>query len=71
MIIFTLKRSMCAEVVTYRYYFVFGSLHIQQLHGFDELRNAQGVTLNRSAKINKTAASLYLPASSFSFRILR
>jgi hypothetical protein len=37
----------------------FGFLHSQQLRGFDELRNDQGVIHNRSAKINTTAASLY------------
>jgi hypothetical protein len=30
-------------VVTYRLDVVFGSLHTQQLHGFDELRNDQGI----------------------------
>jgi hypothetical protein len=37
----------------------------------DELRNDQGVTRSRSAKINTTAASLYLLASYITFRILR
>jgi hypothetical protein len=35
-----------------------------------ESRNDQGIIQNRSAKINTTVASLYLPVSSFIFRIL-
>jgi hypothetical protein len=31
----------------------FGSLHAQQLHGFDELRNDQGIIQNRSVKLDK------------------
>jgi hypothetical protein len=46
-------------------------MHTQQLRGFDELRNDQMITHNRSAKINTTAASLYLATSTFSFRIRR
>jgi hypothetical protein len=71
MIVFTFERSICAEEVTYRLDVVFGFLHTQQLRGFDESRNDQGLIQNRSAKINATAASLYLPASSFILRILR
>jgi hypothetical protein len=41
-IIFTFERPIRAEVVTYRSYGAFGSLHNQQLHGFYELRNAKG-----------------------------
>jgi hypothetical protein len=44
---------------------------MQQLHCFDELRNNQVVIHNHSAKIKRTIESLYLPASSFTFRILR
>jgi hypothetical protein len=40
---FTFERFIRAEVVTYRLDLVFGSLHAQQLHGFDELRNDQGI----------------------------
>jgi hypothetical protein len=50
---------------------VFGSLHTQQLRGFDESRNDQGIIQNLSVKISTIAASLYLPASYSSFRILR
>jgi hypothetical protein len=71
MIVFTFERSICAEVVTYRLDVVFGFLHTQQLRCFDESRNDQGIIQNRSAKINTTGASLYLPASYFSFRVLR
>jgi hypothetical protein len=71
MIILTFERSIRAEVVTYLHDAAFGSLHTQQLHGFDELRNDQGIIQNRSAKTNTTPASLYLPASSFSFQIRR
>jgi hypothetical protein len=46
-------------------------VHTQQLRGFDESHNDQGSIQNRSAKINTTVASLSLPASSFTFRILR
>jgi hypothetical protein len=53
MIIFIFKRSICAEVVTYRLDVAFGSLHMQQLHGFDELRNDQGIIQNRSVKIKQ------------------
>jgi hypothetical protein len=47
-----------------------GSLHMQQLHGFDKLRDDQGVIRNRSAKIDTTAVSIHLSALSFSFRFL-
>jgi hypothetical protein len=57
--IFTSKRSIRVEVVTYRLDVAFESLHSQRLHGFDELRNDQGVIRNRSAKIDTTAVSLY------------
>jgi hypothetical protein len=43
---------------------------MQQLHGFDELRNDQGIIQNRRAKIDTTPMSLYLSASSLSFRLL-
>jgi hypothetical protein len=68
---FTFKRYIRAEVVTYRLDVVFGSLHTQQLHGFDELRNDQKTIQNRSAKIKKMTTSLYLPSSHSSFRFLR
>jgi hypothetical protein len=68
---FTFKRSIRAEVVTYRLDVAFGSLHTQQLHEFDELCNDQRIIQNGSASIDTTVASLYLLASSFSFRILR
>jgi hypothetical protein len=71
MIIFTFERSIRAEVVTYRLDVVLGSLHTQQLHGFDEFCNDQAIIQNRSAKMNTTASSLYLPASPFSLQILR
>jgi hypothetical protein len=58
MIIFTFERSISAEVVTYRLDVAFGSLHMQQLHGIDELRNDHGVIQNRSVKIEKTVVSL-------------
>jgi hypothetical protein len=70
-IIFIFKRYIRAEVVTYRLDVAFGSLHTQQLHGFDELRNDQGIIQNRSAKIDKMTASFYLPSSHSSFRLLR
>jgi hypothetical protein len=40
---------------------------MQQLHGFDELRNAQGITRNRRVENDKAVASLYLSASYLSF----
>jgi hypothetical protein len=43
---------------------------MQQLNGFDELRNEQRAIWKCSAKIDTTAASLYFPASYFSFRFL-
>jgi hypothetical protein len=52
--------SFCTWVVTYRLGVVFGSLHMQQLCGFDELRNDKGIIRNLIAKINTTAGSLYL-----------
>jgi hypothetical protein len=70
-IIFTFERFICAEVVTYRLNVIFGFLHTQQLHDFDESRNDQGIIQNRTAKINTIVASLYLPASYSNFRILR
>jgi hypothetical protein len=45
-IIISFKWSVRAEVVTYRLDVVIGSLHTQQLHGFDELRNDQGIIQN-------------------------
>jgi hypothetical protein len=71
MIVFSYERSIRAEVVTYRLDVVFGSPHTQQLRGFDESRNDQGIIQNHSTKINTKVASLYLPASSLTFRILR
>jgi hypothetical protein len=68
---FTFERSIRAEVVTYRLVVVLGFLHTQQLRGFDESRNDQSITQNRSVKISTIASSLYLPASCSSFRILR
>jgi hypothetical protein len=52
--IFTPERSLRAEVVTYRSDLVFGSLHMQQLHGFDELLIDQGII--RNVKKAKPAA---------------
>jgi hypothetical protein len=62
-IILTFERFIRAEVVTYRLDVAFGSLHTQQLDGFDESRNDQGNIQNYSAKISTIVASLYLPAS--------
>jgi hypothetical protein len=70
-IFFSIERSIRAEVVTYRYDAVLGSLHTQQLHGFDELCNVQGIIHKLSVTINTTFASLYLPAFYFTSRILR
>jgi hypothetical protein len=69
-IILTFKWSFRAEVVTYRSDAALGSLDMQQLHGFDELRNNQGVIRKYSAKMDTTAVSLCLSASYFSFRFL-
>jgi hypothetical protein len=71
MIIFTFKRYIRAEVVTYRLDVVLGSLHAQQLHCFDELRDDQGIIQNRRVKPDKMAESLYLLSSHSSFRFLR
>jgi hypothetical protein len=70
-IIFIFIRSIRAEVVTYRLGVAVGSLHTQQLHGFDELRNDHEIIQNRSAKMTKLPHHFFLLASSFSFRILR
>jgi hypothetical protein len=70
-IILTFKQSIRAEVVTFRLDIVFGSLHTQQLHGFNELRNDREIIQNRSAKIDKTAASPYLPSSYSNYQFLR
>jgi hypothetical protein len=43
---------------------------MQQLHGFDELLNDQGIIRNSSAKTDTTVVSLYLSATYFSFRNL-
>jgi hypothetical protein len=48
MIIFTFERSIRAKVVTYRLNVVLGFLLAQQLRGFDESRNDQGIIQNRS-----------------------
>jgi hypothetical protein len=53
MIIFSFKRSIRAEVVTSRLDVAFWSLHMQQHHSLDELRNDQGIIRKRSAKIDK------------------
>jgi hypothetical protein len=53
MIDVTLKRYIRAEVVTYRLDVAFGFLHTQQLRGFDESRNDQGITQNCNAKTKK------------------
>jgi hypothetical protein len=58
MIIVTFERSIRAEVVTYRWDVAFVFLHTQQLRGFDESRNDQGIIQNRSAKINTIGVSL-------------
>jgi hypothetical protein len=68
-IIFTFKRSIRGEIVTYRFDVVLESLHMQQLHGFDELRNDQAITRNRNATIGRTLLLLYLSAPYFSFRL--
>jgi hypothetical protein len=60
-IIFTFKRSIRADVVTYGLDIIFGSLHMQQLHGFDQMRDDQGVIRERSAKFNTAIVSLYCP----------
>jgi hypothetical protein len=60
--IFTFERSIRAGVVTYRLDVVIGSLHTQQLHGFDELCNDQGIIQNCNEKIKKIATSLHLPS---------
>jgi hypothetical protein len=70
-IIFNFERSICAKVVTYHLDVVYGFLHTQQLRGFDEMRNDQVIIQKYSVMINTIVASLYLPASTFSFRILR
>jgi hypothetical protein len=46
------------KLVTYRFDVAFGSLHMQQLHGFDELRNDRGIIRNRGAEIDTAALSL-------------
>jgi hypothetical protein len=71
MMIFTFEQSIRAEVVTYRLDVAFWFLHTQQLRGFDVSHNDQGVIQNRSVKIIIIVASLYLPASYLSFRIIR
>jgi hypothetical protein len=43
---------------------------VQQLRGFDILRNNQVIIRNRSAKVDITVVSFYLSASYFSFRFL-
>jgi hypothetical protein len=55
-IILTFKRSIRAEVVTYHFDIAIESLHMQQLHGFDELHYDQGIIQNHSAKIDTTAS---------------
>jgi hypothetical protein len=70
-IIFTFEGSIRTEINTYRLDVIFGSLHTQQLHGFDELRNDQRVIQNRSLKTGQIVASVYLPSSYSSLRFLR
>jgi hypothetical protein len=69
-IIFIFKRPIRAEVVTYRLDVAVGSLYMQQLHGFDELRNDQVTIQNRSVKMDTAVISLYISASYFRFRLL-
>jgi hypothetical protein len=70
MIMLAFERSIRAEVVTYSLVVIFGSLHTQQLRGFDKFCDDQRVIQNRSAKVDKTVAILDLLASYFSFRFL-
>jgi hypothetical protein len=56
--------------VTYRVGVAFGSLHMKQLHGFDELRNDQGIIRNRCAKTRTPVASNLSPGSYLSSRFL-
>jgi hypothetical protein len=60
---FTFERSIREGVVTFRLDVAFGSLHMQQLHGFDELRKDQGIIQNRSARIDKTSVLFYISAA--------
>jgi hypothetical protein len=69
-IILIFKRSIRAEEVTYGLDAVLGSLHMQQVYGFHELRNDQGVIRKRSAKIDTVVVALYLSASNLNFRLL-
>jgi hypothetical protein len=62
-IIFTFERSIRAEVVTYRLDNISWSLHMHQLHGFDELRNEQGIIRNRSPNIDTAVVLLSSSAS--------
>jgi hypothetical protein len=43
---------------------------MQQLHGFDELRNNQGIILNRTSKTSLAVISLYFSASYLSRRFI-
>jgi hypothetical protein len=58
-------------VANYRLDAAFGTLHMQQLHGFDELLNDQGIILSCTAKLNTATVSLYFSASYFSSHFLR
>jgi hypothetical protein len=60
-IVLTFERYIRAEVVTYRLGVAFGSLHTQQLHGFDEFRNDQGNIQNCSDKINTAVHHFIFP----------
>jgi hypothetical protein len=42
---------------------------MKQLHGFDELRNDQGMIQNRCAKTDTTVVSLYWSTTIFAFSI--
>jgi hypothetical protein len=66
-----LQTDMRAEVVTFRFDVAFGSLLVQELTGFDELRNDQGMIRSCTAKTITIMVSLYLSASCLSFWLLR
>jgi hypothetical protein len=50
-IIFSFKRPIRTEVVTYRFVAAFWSLYMQRCHYFDKLRNDQRLIQKRTAKM--------------------
>jgi hypothetical protein len=69
-IIFAFERIICAEVVTYRFDVVLGSLSMLQLRGFNEWLCDQWGDLKPHCRENTTIVLLFFSESNFNFKIV-